>query len=361
MIKLLVEGYISIFIDKCKKNNINLYNITYLSDNKIYIKVSLKDYKLLKDINIYSDIKIINYYGLYKFINIIKKFYYDIFLLIISILIMYITSNIVLNIKIYTSNKKDSEAIKNELKQRNIKLYTFIKNNYNDISNDIMNYNKDIEFISIIRNGTNIEVRFNKNITSNNTNNHTYCNIISNNDAVITRIEPIKGDPLVIKNNIVKKGDILINGSIMFNEEEKEKVCAEGKVFGIVWYKIKISIPKTKEVSEYTKKKKYNISFNNKLLFKNKLSNYDEFIIFNIGKFKIIKYKEKIIKTITLTKEEVVNEAINEANKRLFDKIDKNSTIIDQKVLKVNEFNSKIDIELFISVEQLISNQMIIE
>ena len=60
-------------------------------------------------------------------------------------------------------------------------------------------------------------------------------------------------------------------------------------------------------------------------------------------------------KTIHLTYEEAKKEAINKAITSLIEKTGKNSKIISQNVLKESKKNSKIELEIFIVTEELIS------
>ncbi|MDE6292147.1 MAG: sporulation protein YqfD, partial [Bacilli bacterium] len=149
---------------------------------------------------------------------------------------------------------------------------------------------------------------------------------------------------------------IIISGQIMLNEEIKDNICAEGEVIAETWYKTTIKVPLTEERKEYTNKKRYNLSFNNNNLFKDKYINYETKTIFKIGPIKFNKELETVINTKTMSKEEAETKGINIAKERLLDKIGKNNVIISEKVLNSELNNSTIILEVFFSVNESIGS-----
>lgn len=192
-----------------------------------------------------------------------------------------------------------------------------------------------------------------------------YCNIIATKEGTISKIITQKGTPSVDINEHVNKGDILISGKIKLNEETKEYVCASGTIFAHTWYTINISLPKTYKTKIKDKKYRYNIQIkkDNKTtkIFKSRIKNaiIETKHLFNLFNNKI--YLTKEYSSINTEKEytkEEIEEKINELIKEKLNPILKNNNkIISQKVLKKNDFNSTIDIELFIIVEEEISKQ----
>ena len=75
----------------------------------------------------------------------------------------------------------------------------------------------------------------------------------------------------------MKKNDIIITGDIIYNEETKKQVCAEGKVYAKTWYTINITIPKYQKNKIKQNKYRYNIEIkqNNKTfkIFKSRVKN----------------------------------------------------------------------------------------
>jgi similar to stage IV sporulation protein len=355
---IIVYNNISRFINKCINNNINILNIKY---TKSYALITIKreDYSKIKRLNLYTKIDIYKNTGIYYIKDVIKKYYYDFLMIILFLIIIYIQSNIIISVEIRHEDKNLTSKVSDILKNNGIKKFIFAKSiqELNKISDDILKDNRDIlDFISINRNGMKLIVSLEERIITKPNIENTYCNITSLYDATIKRITTYKGISVIEKNQYVHKGDLLISGDITLNDEIKERVCADGVIIGNTWYKITVSYPK--EITEfvYTNKHKYNISINNRLLLKNKYEYYETEVLFKIFNIKILNIKEKSINKTNLTSNEAIDLAIKKAEDELIKEKDDKITIISEKVLNVNEFNSKIELELFLSVEENIGN-----
>ena len=351
---LKIEINIEKFINKCINSKINILDVEY-HDKYALIRIDKRDYKRIKRLSYYTKIDTIKYTGLTGVNRIIKKYLFDFLMIFLFIGIIYIQSNVIVKVTIKHENKILKEKIDTLIKEKGIKHYTIVKSNkeLNEISDLILSSNRDIlDFISITRNGMTYTVSLEERIIKSETKDDTYCHIKSNKDAIVKKITTYKGISLIEKNQSVRKGDILISGDLILNEEIKNNVCADGIVIGESWYKINVSYPLEIQEEYYTDKHKYNLSINNRLLLKNKYELYKIDNKFKFLNIKIIDIKEKNIKTIKYTKEEAIKLAIKKAEKELSKEKDSNFKIIDEKVLKVNEFNSKIELELFLSVEE---------
>ena len=89
--------------------------------------------------------------------------------------------------------------------------------------------------------------------------------ILEENDVIITKIESSSGEIVKKTEDYVKKDEIIISGLVYNKETIVAKRCAEGKVYGEVWYKVKVSLPQSKIIKEKTNNKKWGIilKFNN--------------------------------------------------------------------------------------------------
>ena len=63
-----------------------------------------------------------------------------------------------------------------------------------------------------------------------------YCNIIANKDGVVVKVEAQNGIPIVKEGDVVKRGDILVQGWIEGKYTGARNVHAEGKILAKVWY-----------------------------------------------------------------------------------------------------------------------------
>lgn len=288
-------------------------------------------------------------------------------MLISIILLILIYSNIIIEINIETNNKYYYNIISNELTKYKLNKYTIKKSEkkLNEIKNKILENNKSIEWLNIENVGMKYNIKLEPNISYEIEEKHSKCDIVSTKDATITKVISSNGVELKEINDNVKKDDVLITGEIKLQDETKNYICAEGTVYGKTWYTIKIKTTKYYENKTNTKKKRYNIEFNNKKLFKEKYLYHDD-------------TKKRLIKIfnneINIIKEQEVNkEYLKYDEDTLYKRIDKlieekmdnqlkdNYKIIERKLLKKVDNNSTIELEYFIVAEEIISTKKIIE
>lgn len=356
-----IEGNINRFLNKCINNNISILNIKYY-DNYALVTINKNDYKKIKRISYYLKIDKVKNTGFLYIRDVLRKYWYDFLMIIVFIILIFLESNIIVSVDIKHENKELKSTIKQILNTYQIKPFTIVKSNQklNEISDDILKNNRDIlDFIAITRNGMNLSVSLEERIIREEPQVFPYCNIIANKDAVVNRITVYDGISLVEKNQSVKKGDIIISGDLILNEEIKSQVCADGVIIGNTWYKINITYPKSITEIKETGKKKYNLSINNRLLLKNKYKNYQIVTKFKLFNIKFVEIKETKEETINYDDQTVRRLAINKAKDELIKKKNGKIEIIEEKVLKDNDFNSKIELELFISVEEDIGTKKV--
>ena len=344
------------------KLNINIYNIKYNKEG-ITLKISLKD---INKVDKYYNYKIIKQYGNKEIINYLKTNIIPTIYLIITIILIFILTRITINIEVISENTKLRNHILNELSKQNLTKYTIIKSNkeIQTIKETILNNNKDIlEWINIERIGMKYIINIEPRIIKNKQEQYPYCNIISTKDSIVTRIITHKGTELVDINDHVSKDQILISGSIKYNDEIKKQVCASGTVYGTTWYTIDLSIPNNKEIITKQDKHRYNIIFkyNNKTkkLLKDKYKDYiiEQKKIVNIFGLEIYIQKEtKVKKEIKPYTEEEINNLIDtKLNKTLSNTLKGEYSIKNRNTLKKYINNSKIELEIFIVAEEQIS------
>ena len=189
-----------------------------------------------------------------------------------------------------------------------------------------------------------------------------FCNIISTKEGTINKIIATSGTPLVEINEHVNVGDTLITGEITYNNELKGLTCAEGNVYAKTWYTVNISIPKkyhiTKKTDNYKRNIKVDINDKTYKLFKNKIKNskIESKTLLNLFNIKITSIKEYETKTITkeYTESEIENKIQELIKEKLKPLLKDNNHILEQKVLKKNNFNSTIEVEIFVILEEQI-------
>ena len=357
-----VVNNIKRFINKCSNYNLELHNITYLSSDEILVKIRKDDYKLIKRYNYYSDITIYKKLGKDGIIDRVIKEKYLIITFISCVFCMYFISNIIFSIEVIHSNKNIRELVIDELENNGIKKYS-IKKNFNElesIKNKILDSNKDsLEWISITNLGMKYIVRIEERVINKKVKKNKYCNIISTKDALITNVYGVSGEILVKVNDYVRKNDLLISGDIKLNEEIKGYTCANGIIYGKVWYNTSVSIKRDYYKKEYTGNKRYNLSFGKKVLRKIKYNKYDKEYIIKNKYFSLYKEKEYIHKKCKYNEEDSLKKVLEEVDNKFSVKLGNNGKVIEKKILNKYISDNEISIDVFVVTNEIISKSIV--
>ena len=357
-----VSNHLSRFIKKCINHQINLYDVIYIDNDNMFVKIKLEDYHRVKRLNYYSEITIIKYEGTEAIKKHFKKNIYIYLIIIFSFILMDIITNFVVRIDIIHENSQIRKLVKNELEEQGIKMFSLGKDfeELEQIREKILNNNRHhLEWISITKEGMTYVVRIEERIITEEKQTEGYAHIVAAKEALITKIISSKGHVLVRSGDYVKKGTILISGEIKLYEEIKGNVHASGEIYGEVWYATDISYPLYTEIQEYTGEKRFNIMINNKAIFLNK---YQYFKRKNLKKLRILginfafyneaEYKIKKIKYTAMEAEKL---ALKKIEEEFAKKLNGKGKIIEQKVLKKEQNNSTINMKVFVITNELIS------
>ena len=350
------------FLKELINRNIYLYDIK-VTNNYLDIIINENDLIEIDKIEYIHKVKIINYYGLKKIKYLIIKYKIIILYIILGLLINILLSKIIFSIEVDTPNKELKKVILKDLQDNNIKLY-HLKLTYKRKelakANILSKENDKIEWLEIEDHGTKYIIKVEERKINDKEEICNPRNIISKKNAVITKIESREGEIVKKVNDYAEKNEVLISGLIHNNEKIVSKECAIGKVYGEVWYKVKLVFPNT-----YNKRvKTNNYSYGISLLFFNKTINInDKYKYFEKNEYNIIDSKVIPIK-IGFTR---YNELKNKEYKYDIKKIDEyalslaeekiiktihNENITSKKVLKKESKNSKIIVEVFFGVEE---------
>ncbi len=356
------------FIFRCKENNINLLKIEKLSHKEIIIKINNKDYDKLLNVKSLYDLTIINNEGYLKFKELLDKNKIFIIMSFIGIIFLIYLSNTIFSIDIISKNNDLIKDIKKELSGYGIKKYS-LKKSYDKIQNikeDILKRHEDnIEWIEITDIGTKYEVKIVERKKSIKKEKLEYTNIIASKPGVIKKIYAEDGMKIIDLNTYVNKGDIVISGSIMKDEDIKEYVHAKGKVYAEVWYNVNIEFPLEYTEKKYTNnnKKSFYIKIGNNYISKNRYKHFQRKSIFNL-KNRIIPFEvgietQKEIEIINdkYTVKEAKIRAIEKAKGKILQSLDNDEFILEEKTLNFYEKNSKIVLDMFISCYEQIGKE----
>ncbi|WP_455538610.1 sporulation protein YqfD [Terrisporobacter sp.] len=215
---IIVEGLdTESFLNYLIRNKVYVYNVNRINKSKIQFNIDRENFKKLKKIHRSSkfSIKIKKQTGIPFIARRIYTYRGMVICAIISLIILMSTSQFVTDVYITAPEGIDKTALKKELYIQGVKPGVYKKNiDRKIVRENIMEKFKQIAYVSINVRGTNIFVNITKkNESQNSEENSNYCNIIAQKDGIIDKIVPRSGEALVQEGDIVKKGDVLINGA----------------------------------------------------------------------------------------------------------------------------------------------------
>lgn len=331
-----------------------------VSDDKISVTIYKNDFDKLKKYDYKNSIIYEKNVGVHYFISALYHNLEKLLLSFLIIFILFFSNNVIYKINIITSDNNLEKILRYELEDYKVKPYALKKRftELRKIKTKVKNKHKDdIEWLEIKTDGNIYNVYIIPRKKDSLKSDNAKCNYVANKSGTIKKIKVTKGVLVVQENNYVNKGDVLITGSVIYNEELKNEVCARGTITGEVWYKVNVSVP-LYERKKKIKKSKYNVAinlFNNEyLIFKSKYNNRKS--ITSVGnndlKISIIKNIDINTEYQKISNKKAENKAIRFAREKILKKNHNNSRIISENILKKETNNDKINIEVLVTTEE---------
>ena len=350
------------FLVNSIKNNIHIERISY-KKNILKCKIKKED---LNKINKYYKVTIVKAVNLESFLLVLKKNYLIVLSIFLSIFLFLIFKDIIIKVDIVSNNESLVKDLNKSLDNYGLHRLSIKKdeNSLLVIKQKLeIDYKDTIEWLEIKNIGMTYLVTLEERKVKLEEPKESYCNVYAQKEGIVKKIVATQGNVLVSENQYVRAGDLLISGDISLNEEVKEQICALGTVYGEVWYKASISIPKKYQVKNYTGKTQTNFKLdlgrNDYKILRSKYQNYDEEtkeIISILGR-RLLKTKEKeyTYQDVYYTEEELEKKIDEVISTKINLQKEAGEEILYKNILKKNEFDSTIDIEVFVTALVILS------
>ena len=351
-VNIKVEGFfIERFINICISKKILLWNIKRKKSTIMYANIGINDYKKLKPIakKTKSKISIQNKKGLPFVVHKYRKRKIFVGLLAVIFIALFVMSKFIWNIEIKGNNQISKAEILEELNKQGLKIGAYKgKINSNSIINRVRLDRNDIAWMGIDLEGTNAIVEIKETSKAPEIiDENEYCNIVSNKEGMITKINVQNGTAVVKEGDIVKQGDILVQGYLEGKYTGIRYVHAKADIEAKIWYskKEKVFLKQQIQVPTGATEEKYTLNINNfKINFYKTLSKFENYDTINENKklkllsnfylpIEIIKktnyeykYEEKIY-----TEEELAKLTEEKIEKDLDEKVSQKENIINKQ------------------------------
>ena len=370
-LKISIEGYyIERFINICKNDKITILNLKRNKNIKLTLNVRTSEFKKICKIarKTKCKVKIENKKGLPFLLHKYKKRKIFIVLLLILIILIGLSSNFVWNVDIVEENNQVLENISYDIENAGLKTgIPKAKVNTKEIINKIRLERKDVAWVGIELKGTNAIVKLVKaDAKPDIINENEFCNIISNKEGVITKINSQTGTANVKVGDTVKVNDVLINGWMEGKFTGIRYVHAKGEIEAKVWYtknkKIYYNTTQTQETGNV--EKKYGLKINNfKINFSKRVSKFQIYdTIETENKFKLFSDFYLPISILKTTNKELENtqksydleQAKNIGIEELQEELDKEIENKDKIVNKnINTYEDEDGVNVYVTYEVL--------
>lgn len=362
--QIKIEGRdVKRFIKKLYNASIYIEDME-LYDRVAYIKVTKENYEKIKKIKTIYKIKVVRLFGFIRLIDILKRHYIFFVGILLGYIYLTFLSNIIFDIEIIHSKKEIRDLINKELRYYGIEKYKFVKSyrEKEEIEVKILENHKDrLEWLEIDRIGTKYQIRVEARIIKKPSTEEKQRDIVAKKDGIIARIQASKGEIKKKIGDYVKKGDVIISGSITKNEEIKNKVAASGSVYAEVWYKTSINMPYyyREEIKTGNKNKVLKFKFLNKdfYLFNfNKYKNYKEEDFFSLKNnilpisFSYSLEEQTNVTEVLYSPEEAIKTAKVRSDNKLKSQLKKEEQIISSKILSTVEQENYVSVTIFYKV-----------
>ncbi len=370
-IRVSVEGYyIEKFINVCMNKKIVMWHLKRKQNVKLYFNTSIQQFKEICKIakKMRCHIKIEKKKGipflLYRYKK--RKIFAVVSILILITIISL--SNFVWNIEVEEENGENLENIYEDISDSGLKVGK-LKNNINvkEIINQVRLKRQDIAWMGIELKGTNAIVRI---VKADNkpeiVNESEFCNIVSDKEGIITKINTQDGTANVKVGDTITYGTVLINGWLEGKYTGIRYVHAKGEIEAKVWHTKNIFIPyKTTETRETgNSENHYSIKFNNfEINLSKRVSKFKIYdTIVSEKKFRLFSNfylpisikkttnKELINEEKTYEREEAKDLGIQQLSEELDKEIDDKTKIVNKHS---NTYEKENGIEIYVTYEVL--------
>lgn len=369
------------FINRCLENEVAISNIRRIKQNQISCTVAAYDVRRLRPLlrQSYCRLHIVKRSGLPFFLTRLSFHKGFVAGLFIFVSVLFLLSNIVWRVQITGADPKTTHEIREQLEKMGVTpgKFQFLLPAKEDLQYAITDKLNDVAWIGAKLKGTTYQFRVLEKEIPKKEKGLTPRNLVAKKEAIIYNIYVEQGKAAVQQDEYVKKGDVLISGTIG-NENHQKIVPAKGKVLGETWYDSEAAVPLKREFKSYTGQdhtkhfiKVFGFAIPVWGFSGNSFKSYD--VITKTKPFKFLKwtlpvsYEKKIYKqTVTTrklyTKKEALAAAKRLTKKDLLAKLNEKDKILSEKVLRDSVENGKVKVLMHYTViENIAKEQPLIE
>lgn len=282
------------------------------------------------------------------------------------IAILLYLSTFVWSIEITTRKNVSPYELRQQLYELGIKPgISKSKIDFKDVEKKLENMNSDILWLRARVEGSTLKISIEEKVNPPEIKEGSLGNLVAKMDGEISRVYTFAGRSVVHSGEFVKAGDVIIEG-INGKEEDLYEVVPDGVVMANTFYeksiKAKYQGTELKRSGEKDSEIYLNI-FGKKIYLKKAIKDFKEYdkIEESGNIINKINYYEKKEIPIEFSKEEIVNNSINDLEKSLYNELTREANIVDKIVSTREDSNDELVVNVVFVVEQNIVNYEMVD
>ncbi|MFD0870576.1 MULTISPECIES: sporulation protein YqfD [Paenibacillus] len=259
-----LKGYVTIelrgerleeFINLAASSRLVLWDMQIKQPNLAEVNLHIEDFYKLRPLlkKTGCRIHLLKRYGFPFFLDKLWKRKFFIAGLCFFIVGLFLLSSIVWKVEVEGNEKLMKMEILEKAKQLGIYEYQwkFRLGNQEDLARELHKQLPGVAWVGVKVEGTHIKIQVVESASPEQKELKSPRHLIASKNAVVTKILAEKGKPVVQPDQYVRKGDLLISG-LIGNEQYQQTVVSQGQVKGLVWYTSKIEVPMVRKYKTYT-------------------------------------------------------------------------------------------------------------
>ena len=347
--------------------NIKVYKIKKSDVATLVLEIDYLDYYKAKEVveELGGRINIIQSKGFIFFLGGIKKrislaIGAVLFLAIIGYLSTYIWS-----IEVEVQKNIPPFEIRKELNQIGIKPGIAKKNiDVKEIEKKLENINDEILWLRVRIEGSTLKVVIQEKINPPQTKSYEYGNLVASKDGEVKRVYTCAGRSAVKTGELVKKGDVVIEG-IDGSEGNEYILPPRGIVIANTFYEKSMNVKIAGTYLERSGRKDSDIYveiFGKKIYLKKATKDFESYDKIEMsGKlFNKVLYYERVENEIVVTKEEAIEDSVSKLENSLLNDLNRDAKIIDKLLEEkiIDEENLLVNV-VFVVEENIVSEETV--
>ncbi|WP_291652858.1 sporulation protein YqfD [Clostridium sp.] len=343
--------------------NINVINVKRVDIATIRITIDYNDYDVLIDVvkRLNGKSKVVGSTGILFFIGKLKsKLFLAIGGGIFVVLLLYL-STYVWSIEITTKKNVSPYELRQQLYEIGIKPgISKNKIDVKDVEKKLENVNSDVLWLRARIEGSTLKIFIEEKVNPPEVKEEKQGNLVAKMDGEVSRVYAFSGRSAVHAGDMVKAGDVVIEG-INGKEEDPYEVVPEGVVMANTFYEKSMTTKVEGTEMKRSGEKDSDIYieiFGKKIYLKKAIKDFKEYDkIEESGKIiKKANYFEKKELPVTYTKEEAIDNAVKELEESLYNNLTREAKVVDRIISTKDNSDGDIIVNVVFVVEQNIVN-----